>query len=317
MRPLSLLTALLFATLSLAAKRPKEAILLSTVKSLTLHANSLTTSRRLAPVPQLTCVGGSASKFADVVEVMRCTNSGRGYGKEDVEWTCQAELPEEFKLGSTQVVCEGYEGPEDEYVLRGSCGVEFRLVLTGKGEERYGREPSGLFGKGSGGEGRGKGLGETLFQLVFWGLFIGIIGLIVYSVYTNNGNAGGNAGRRRPGGGWGGGGWGGGDDNDPPPPYEPRSQPPSKQSWSSQPSSSNAQGWRPGFWSGAAAGAAGASYLGNRNRTAPAQAGPSNWFGNGGGRAAPSYRGGGGGSSSSPPSSSRYESTGFGGTSRR
>ncbi|OQO03716.1 hypothetical protein B0A48_10381 [Cryoendolithus antarcticus] len=115
MRALKLLTALLSATPVLGAKRPKEAILLSTVKSLTLHANSLTTSRRLAPVPQLTCVGGSASKFADVVEVMRCTNSGRGYGKEDIEWTCQAELPEEFKLGSTQVVCEGYEGPEDEY----------------------------------------------------------------------------------------------------------------------------------------------------------------------------------------------------------
>nr|OQO32159.1 hypothetical protein B0A51_00528 [Rachicladosporium sp. CCFEE 5018] len=314
MRALNLPTALLSATPSLAAKRPKEAILLSTVKSLTLHANSLTTSRRLAPVPQLTCVGGSASKFADVVEVMRCTNSGRGYGKEDVEWTCQAELPEEFKLGSTQVVCEGYEGPEDEYVLRGSCGVEFRLVLTGKGEEKYGREPSGLFGKGSSGGERGRDWGSGCFRLCFGGW---IIGLIVYSVYTNNGNAGGNAGRRRPGGGWGGGGWGAGDDNDPPPPYEPRSPPRSKQSWSSQPSSSNAQGWRPGFWSGAAAGAAGASYLGNRNRTAPAQAGPSNWFGNGGGRPAPSYRGGGGGSSSSPPSSSRYESTGFGGTSRR
>ncbi|OQO04638.1 hypothetical protein B0A48_09560 [Cryoendolithus antarcticus] len=221
MHTFHLLTALLSVTPSLAAKRPKEAILLSTVKSLTLHTNSLTTSRRLAPIPQLTCVGGSASKFADVVEVMRCTNSGRGYGKEDVEWTCQAELPEEFKLGSTQVVCEGYEGPEDEYVLKGSCGVEFRLVLTGKGEGRYGREPSGLFGKGSSGGEKGKGLGERLFQVVFWVLFIGIIGLIVYSVYTNNGNAGGNAGRRRPGGGWGGGGWEGGDDNDPPPPLHP------------------------------------------------------------------------------------------------
>lgn len=115
---------------------------------------------------------------------MRCTNAGADYAPEDVQWTCQASLPSEFKLGSTEVVCEGYESPEDPYVLKGSCGVEYRLILTEAGERRFGErvddgyhDEDGYYGGGGSSSSRkGKGgMGETLFTVVFWAIFLGEI----------------------------------------------------------------------------------------------------------------------------------------------
>jgi hypothetical protein len=105
---------------------------------------------------------------------MRCTNAGSEYGPEDVQWTCQASLPTEFKLGSTDVVCEGYDSAEDPYVLKGSCGVEYRLILTEAGERKYGeRYDYGQqeYGRGQS-QGKG-GFGEKLFTVIFWAIFLG------------------------------------------------------------------------------------------------------------------------------------------------
>lgn len=119
-------------------KLPKDAILLSQVKSLTLRANAKTSHRRVSAIPQLTCAGPGCKHHS--IDVMRCTNSGSGYNGEDIQWTCVADIPEEFKLGGTEVTCEGYANSEDERVLKGSCGVEYRLLLTEKGEEKYGTD---------------------------------------------------------------------------------------------------------------------------------------------------------------------------------
>jgi len=35
-----------------------------------------------------------------------------------------------------KVVCEGYSSPNDKYVLRGSCGLEYHLDLTSSGRQR-------------------------------------------------------------------------------------------------------------------------------------------------------------------------------------
>ena len=75
---------------------------------------------------------------------MRCKSAGGGYSEDDVQWTCSASLPEEFKLGSTEVMCEGFDSPDDPYVLKGSCGVEYRLMLTDRGEEKYGKGKKGV-----------------------------------------------------------------------------------------------------------------------------------------------------------------------------
>lgn len=163
----------------------------------------------------------------------------------------------------------------------------------------------------------------------------------MYKIFT-----GANDERRRPGGGgrlgWTGGG-GGGDDghDDPPPPYTPRVPKP-KSEYSTnrqQAAGQSSESWRPGFWTGAATGAA-AGYAANawqnrNNRSGGSyrstqyqdpQVGSSNWFGRTRNPVQPNSSPFGGGSSyfngpsslnNPAPSSSRQESTGFGGTRRR
>ncbi|KAK2089387.1 hypothetical protein P7K49_032053 [Saguinus oedipus] len=77
-------------------------MLLRDVKVLTLHYDRYTTSRRLDPIPRLKCVGGTAGCDSYTPKVIQCQNKG---------W-------------------DGYESSEDQYVLRGSCGLEYNLDYT-------------------------------------------------------------------------------------------------------------------------------------------------------------------------------------------
>ena len=169
----------ILATTQAKAKstKSKDAALLSTVRSLTLRGDAKTSHRRVSAIPQLTCVGGNAKGLYDV-DVMRCKNSGSEYDAEDIQWTCQASLPPEFKLGSTDVICEGYDKPDDPYILKGSCGVEYRLVLTEAGEEKYG---SGYWRKKTASYqdplrpesiSRGSDIVDTFWRFVFWAIFL-------------------------------------------------------------------------------------------------------------------------------------------------
>lgn len=248
---------------------------------------------------------------------MRCTNSGSGYDVNDVEWTCKAQLPPEFKLGSTEVVCEGYDSPDDPYILKGSCGVEYRLILTEAGEEKYGKKSSWRPSKDSKDTSGDSFSWEDLYTIIFWIIFLTVLFWILSAACSETTNAG-NRPRQPRGGGWGGfGGGGGGDGNDPPPPYTPR--PPRKPYPSS---SGSGEGWRPGFWSGAAGGAAagyaaGRMAAGNNQRTPEYPQRGGGWF-NANVNAGPSNVNTARRSDSdSSPSSSRYESTGFGSTRRR
>lgn len=141
----------------------------------------------------------------------------------------------------------------------------------------------------------------------FWIVFLGILGWIIYSLYSNTAM---RTPRARPTGGrswfWGGGGGGGG--NDSPPPYDPR--PPPKPRYSQQ------QGTGPGFWTGAAAGAAastaGSYLMGNRNRGRERAA---ESYGYTPSYSAPAYVERSEGESSA--AGARHTSTGFGQTRRR
>lgn len=115
---LRLLAPIALFLLTSVADARNDNILLSTVKTLTLRNDQTTAGRRLKPISQLKCVGGDARGLYEV-DVMRCINIGSDYGGEDVAWSCSAELPRFFKLGATDVLCEGYSSPEDRYVLKG------------------------------------------------------------------------------------------------------------------------------------------------------------------------------------------------------
>ncbi|NXD27771.1 SARAF factor, partial [Spelaeornis formosus] len=116
-------------------------VLLRDVQALTLHRGQYTTSRRTAAVPQLQCTGGSAG-CSRVPEVVQCYNKGwDGY---DVQWQCKADLENVYRFGQIEVSCEGYDYPDDPYILRGSCSLLFRLELTEEGERKV--KNSGGFG---------------------------------------------------------------------------------------------------------------------------------------------------------------------------
>lgn len=216
---------------------------------------------------------------------MRCTNQGYDYDENDVQWTCNAELPPEFKLGSTDVICEGYRDADDPWILKGSCGVEYRMLLTDAGEEKYGK---------MGSDTDGWGVSEQWMpSLVYFGLIVVIMFLLACFRGRSDGNrTGGNGdwfGGDGGDGGWGGGGGGWGP-SDPPPPYN------------YQPSrSSKEESWRPGFWSGALGGTAAGYALGSRRSSSQRNRS----FGSQGYTASPG------------PSQATRESTGFGGTRRR
>lgn len=231
---------------------------------------------------------------------MLCRNQGSSYGTEDISWACTSQLPPSLKLGSTDVICEGYDRPDDPYVLKGSCGVEYRLALTSEGERLY---------PNLSGDSEGVDWSFWLFGIVFVAIALWII---VGACTKANANRRGAAWRQGNNGGWGpGGGWGGGPGrwDDPPPPY-----PGTK--------SSADQGWRPGFWTGLAGGAAAAYMAGRRgSQYNNQQPGAGFWGRDGGGTnngstwGSRSARMGSGSLGSS--STSRHESTGFGPTSRR
>ncbi|MCJ1416057.1 hypothetical protein MMC32_002392 [Xylographa parallela] len=299
-----------------AARKPGDSVLLSSVKTLTVRKDLKTSHRRVSAVPQLKCVGGNGKGLYDV-DVMRCKNQGSDYDDENIQWTCTASLPEEFKLGSTDVICEGYDSATDPYILKGSCGVEYRLILTSQGEEKYGRKGGNLF------DGyKGKGY-INWSGILFWGIFISVVGWMIYAAFIRDRQAGVVRGGGNNPWGWGGGGGGGPGGDDPPPPYDYH---PKASTSRAQPAPGQ-EAWRPGFWTGALGGAAAGYMAGNRPQTQRNQGLWGNqqtggfWnndanngeggsrFGTGSTR--PS------GSSSSSFSSTRHESSGFGSTSRR
>ncbi|XP_078657592.1 store-operated calcium entry-associated regulatory factor-like [Branchiostoma floridae x Branchiostoma belcheri] len=174
---------------SLASSYGGERVLLEDVKVLTLYNGRMTNSRRAGPVPQLKCVGGSAGCSSFVPQVVQCTNQGSdGY---DIQWECKTDMDNAYRFGYVEVSCEGYDYPDDPYILRGSCGLEYTLDFTKEGYEKqnsggagyshdyYGDETShyGSYGAGQGYHGYKKT--SWFGDLVF----LGIVALVGYAIY--------------------------------------------------------------------------------------------------------------------------------------
>uniref|UniRef100_A0A6G1SEK8 Store-operated calcium entry-associated regulatory factor n=1 Tax=Aceria tosichella TaxID=561515 RepID=A0A6G1SEK8_9ACAR len=107
---------------------PKDKLLLSDVKTLTFIRNKRTTSRRTHSIHQLSCVGGTAGCKLFTPNVVECHNTGtndKTTGKP--KWRCQADMSDRVQFNHVEVICEGYDYPEDDYILMGSCGLEFTL----------------------------------------------------------------------------------------------------------------------------------------------------------------------------------------------
>lgn len=120
-----------------------RAVELNSIPQLVLRKGAMTTGRRTAPVPQLKCVEGSACGTSSEPNVVHCTNIGVDYSTGDPSWKCTAELENGLRLGTTDVICEGFRNRDDPWVLRGSCGLEYTIhgnpVNAGRSYDSYGQ----------------------------------------------------------------------------------------------------------------------------------------------------------------------------------
>ncbi|XP_056424823.1 store-operated calcium entry-associated regulatory factor [Hyla sarda] len=126
---------------------PHDRVLLKDIQAITLYADRYTNSRRAAPIPQLKCIGGSAGCSAMIPQVVQCNN--KGWDGIDAQWECKVDMDNAYRFGKIEVNCEGFDYPEDPYVLRGSCGLEYTLELTEEGRKRS-QSDHGSTGFGSG-----------------------------------------------------------------------------------------------------------------------------------------------------------------------
>ncbi|KAG9294973.1 hypothetical protein G9A89_017767 [Geosiphon pyriformis] len=242
----------------------KGPVLLTTVKTLTLYKGKKTTGKRTSPgvlsveVPQIECVGGDACHIFEP-DVIQCNNMGSD--GEDVQWKCQAELPDILMFGRIEVGCEGYDYPEDPYILRGSCGLQYTLYfndLGNKKKETKNRPYSDSDPKDHHIPKDWDGppqKGSKLFTYIFTSAWLGVCAFIFYNIYLSLRSP--NPQNRWPAGNF---------DSTPPPPYSPM---PSSSHFSTQTPPQQTRGIfdnvrsipRPGFWSGV--GLSGLAHLAN------------------------------------------------------
>ncbi|KAL1922896.1 uncharacterized protein VTP21DRAFT_9272 [Calcarisporiella thermophila] len=266
-------------------------VLLRDVQSITLRKGEYTTARRSTPIPQLSCIGSACRQYSP--DVIQCKNMG--WDGQDVQWKCEADLPTNVKFGELSVSCEGYSYSDDDYILVGSCGLEYELKYTSYNSGGgWGSDSSwqNLRGGAQGWKDAFDGLGgirhgfwryrNNSFRLIsfllslaakyaFYGLWFGIFGITIFSILSSC--------LRRPrmpeparppgfssfwggwwpGGGGGGGGWwpgGGGGGGG----YYPSSD------YCAPPSYGPSMGSGSGFWTGAGLGGMAGYALGSRHR---------------------------------------------------
>lgn len=103
--------------------RDSDRILLSNVGSLLFRPNQMTTGRRSSPIQQMRCNGINCHKGPNSI---MCRNNGMT--DNDIVWECTGRgLVPGYVMKGVTVSCEGYNDAYDPYILRGSCGVVYRI----------------------------------------------------------------------------------------------------------------------------------------------------------------------------------------------
>jgi hypothetical protein len=165
-----------------------------------------------------------------------------GFDGRDVNWKCDAMLKHGLSMYDTVVGCEGYEYPDDPYILEGSCQVEFKLRDTGSYTSS-----------------RGYGSSHSYSSLDYSGIsfsslvMVVIFGYILWNIYKNTASSSGS-------------GYSASNHSNP---YRPAPSSPyygNGGGFSSYFPGSYSSSSGPGFWSGMGLGGALGSMWGRRNR---------------------------------------------------
>ena len=97
-------------------------ILKKSLEEITLKAGSMTTYRRAQPIAQLRCVRGACEV---PINTVHCRQDNKSH---HFNWNCTSQdLPVTKQLAKIEMICEGYDHPNDEYILVGSCGVRYTI----------------------------------------------------------------------------------------------------------------------------------------------------------------------------------------------
>ncbi|XP_053213139.1 uncharacterized protein LOC128396562 [Panonychus citri] len=119
-----------------------------------------------------TCESGGSARCSFIPETVQCYN--RGWDGVTVNWECKADMDKKYSFGQLEVTCEGYDHPDDSYILAGSCGLEFSLnIANGAYQERVFKPPP-YPGK-SASEASELGSQSIFFILIVFGVLIFII----------------------------------------------------------------------------------------------------------------------------------------------
>ncbi|CAB4400241.1 unnamed protein product [Rhizophagus irregularis] len=155
-------------------------VLLEKVRALTLYRGKYTTGRRHKPIKQIECIGGNAGCRYEP-DVIQCRNIG--LDGINPNWKCEADLPKSLKFGRLKVTCEGYEHPNDQYVLKGSCGLKYTLYLTNDytNDRKKKQWFNNWFDNVNVDDDEDKSLFSTLFGIAW----LGMIGYILYNMYLS------------------------------------------------------------------------------------------------------------------------------------
>jgi len=110
---------LIFFVAIATATQYNDRVLLRDITALSFKQGIMTNGRRNPPILQLSCESGSCGYGPNNV---LCENAG--FDGNNIVWKCTGfGLANGYKLTHSDVGCEGYDSPDDPYILTGSCGV--------------------------------------------------------------------------------------------------------------------------------------------------------------------------------------------------
>ncbi|KAK3933295.1 Store-operated calcium entry-associated regulatory factor [Frankliniella fusca] len=140
-----ILSLIVLTNTDLASASKPDRVLYRDLGTLYFYPGEMTRARRTHPVPQLVCLKGCQYPQPRSV---KCENVGWDGGSN--LWRCTAELDSAYSLDRAEVVCEGYNSPDDSYVTAGSCSLEYSIKRKGSsssgGFKTNDVEPPGLSG---------------------------------------------------------------------------------------------------------------------------------------------------------------------------
>ena len=126
-------TAILLSTMILTTNAfpfdHHNRIRMADLQTLTLVAGAWTTARRVPAVPQLQCIGSNCH----LVHISSAQCYNRGFDGHDAQWECRASMAPQYKFGRIDVNCEGFDYPEDPYILVGSCALKYEIDVAHSG----------------------------------------------------------------------------------------------------------------------------------------------------------------------------------------